>query len=99
MTGAVTFRPLADRLPDGRVAVYVGASTSYLDRGASLQMFVQLADALEVPIPAYLRFLQWAACLRWLPEPPAVISRFAVSRATAHRWLAAARAAQPRTTA
>lgn len=99
MNAAATFRPLADRLPDGRIAVYVGATYNYLPQADGLQMFVQLADALDVPIPALVRFRQWVAGLRILPERDAVSRRFHVSRATAYRWLAAERRARSRITA
>jgi hypothetical protein len=99
MNAVATFRPLADRLPDGRIAVYVGACYSNLEQEASLQMFVQLADALDVQIPSRVRFRLWLAGLRVPPKPEAVSRHFHVSRATAYRWLTAERRARSRITA
>lgn len=38
-------------------------------------------------LAAVARFTLWAAAQRRCPMPEEVISRFDVSRATAHRWL------------
>lgn len=46
-------------------------------------------DAL---IEKMLRFAFWMRDLRVLPTPESVAERFAVSRSTAYRWLATARA-------
>lgn len=95
---APVFRPLADRLPNGRIAVYVGATYSQLAGAEALQMFVQLADAMDLEIPAQIRFRHWLSGYRVEPAISAVRNHFNVSRATAHRWLAAARAARSRST-
>jgi hypothetical protein len=49
MNAPTTFRPLAERQPDGRIAVYVGAGYNFLPREKALVLFQQLATALRIP--------------------------------------------------
>lgn len=48
-------RPLAEALPDGRIAVYIGAAYSYLPRDKARVLLSQVAQALgddAAPVPA-----------------------------------------------
>lgn len=49
MTDAPHFQPIASKHENGRVAVYIGATYSYLPREAALSLFTQLAAALDIP--------------------------------------------------
>jgi|ThiBio_1000_plan_1041568.scaffolds.fasta_scaffold00893_18 hypothetical protein len=49
MNAPTTFRPLAERQPDGRIAVYVGAGYNFLPHEKALVLFQQLAAALRIP--------------------------------------------------
>lgn len=49
MNAPTTFRPLAERQPDGRIAVYVGAGYNFLPREKALVLLQQLAAALRIP--------------------------------------------------
>lgn len=49
MTDAPHFQPIASKHENGRVAVYIGATYSYLPREAALSLFTQLAIALGIP--------------------------------------------------
>ena len=42
-------KPIASKHENGRIAVYVGATYSYLAREEALSMFTQLAAALDLP--------------------------------------------------
>ncbi len=49
MNAPTIFRPLAERQPDGRIAVYVGAGYNFLPREKALVLLQQLAAALRIP--------------------------------------------------
>ncbi len=91
MNAPAKFRPIAERHKPDRVTVYVGAHYSELPLTPALSLFVQLGDALDVPVPSHLRFQAWVGDLRTLPQPSEVMELFGVARATAHRWIAVER--------
>ncbi|NMW25426.1 hypothetical protein HFP05_14000 [Rhodanobacter denitrificans] len=49
MNAGQHLRPLASKHENGRIAVYVGATYSYLPRESALSLFTQLAAALDIP--------------------------------------------------
>lgn len=99
MNAAAPVRPTASRLDDGQYAIYIATSTHFLDRSATLRLFAELGEVLDIPTPECLRFREWVAGLHFLPSLEQVLERFNVSRATAYRWLAAERAQRERAAA
>lgn len=86
---ALTYRPLAERMEDGRFAVYVGANYQYMPREAALALLDQLGRALQIPAwPRRFRFAAWASRRHRLPSRDEVMAHFPVNRATAYRWIA-----------
>jgi hypothetical protein len=49
MTGVHSIKPIASKHENGRIAVYIGATYSYLPRESALSLFQQLAVALDIP--------------------------------------------------
>lgn len=49
MNASQHLRPIASKHENGRIAVYVGATYSYLPRESALSLFQQLAVALGIP--------------------------------------------------
>jgi hypothetical protein len=49
MTGVHSLKPIASKHENGRTAVYIGATYSYLPRESALSLFQQLAVALDIP--------------------------------------------------
>jgi hypothetical protein len=49
MNAPQRIRPIASKHESGRIAVYVGATYSYLPRESALSLFQQLAVALDLP--------------------------------------------------
>lgn len=46
---AAPFKPIASKHENGRIAVYIASTYSYLPREAALSLFTQLAAALDLP--------------------------------------------------
>lgn len=92
-------KPTAGPLEDGRIGVYIGDAHKFLPRDAALRLFVELGDALDLPTPERVRFLEWVAARRVLPIAQDVMTEFNVSRATACRWLATERETRTRSAA
>lgn len=87
MNAPAKYRPIASRHKPNRVTVYVGAHYNDLPLDAAMSLFVQLGDALELPVSTRLRFQAWIAGLRNMPTHGEVMDLFGVARATAHRWI------------
>lgn len=52
MSGRWLLRPLADRLPDGRIAVYVGGAYQYMTEAEATVLLQQLSAALAAEVTA-----------------------------------------------
>jgi len=87
MNAPAKFRPIAARHKPDRITVYVGAQYNDLPLDAAMNLFIQLGDALEVPVSEKLRYQAWVASLRNIPTPGEVMDLFRVGRSTAHRWI------------
>jgi hypothetical protein len=87
----LVYRPVAEALPNGLVAVYCGGHYNDLPRHAAIDLMRQLGEALGLASTHHLEFLSWAAQLHALPTRDQVMERFGVSRAMAYRLIAAER--------
>lgn len=49
MNAAPKIKPIASKHENGRIAVYIASTYSYLPRESALSLFMQLAAALDIP--------------------------------------------------